>query len=64
VYDDLFTLYDFYFQQGMKDVVKNKIYRTVVKMIREYSLMKVTEETSSMSAIEEIYDIHQIVSNT
>ena len=36
----------------------------MVKLIREYSHKKVKDETSSLSGVEEIYDIQQIVSNS
>jgi len=38
IYEDLYTLFDYYFADGMEDQIENQIYKEVIKLIKLYAL--------------------------
>lgn len=37
IYEDLYTLFDYYFSDGIESQIENKIYREVIKLIKIYA---------------------------
>lgn len=37
IYEDLYTLFDYYFSDGIENQIENKIYKEVIKLIKIYA---------------------------